>query len=202
MNKDNKTLQKLYESISEFDFIEVEEQFAEITAKGMIEKIYKLVARGGFPLKTTDISVLLRDRDLNESFNEDYFPSYQFIKRLDLDPKQKENFVRTFCLTIDSALKNILLIDSYNVKSIGFPRPFYADVTKAGSYIKKDFEDKEEIIKELENTLKIFMQAVMEDRMSKSLLTNDKARDYLSWRKEELKWNKLRNKLPELEGIL
>jgi hypothetical protein len=188
IKKDNKTLQKLYESISEFSFLEEEEMLFKDLSERIVKHLYNNKKNFNHPQQSNHI--------------EEFVPHYLFndsIQSLNLE-KDIDNpffmFFSSFCFEPLIKQHCYLKIEANQEIIIQFRNYQYSY-----EYINlKDFEKVKEKIIEYLKMIALFFIEKFEAIRQKQTLGNYTTM-FLDWREDKLKFHKLRKKLPEFEGI-
>ena len=189
IKKDNKTLQKLYESISEFPFLEEEERFFKDLAERIVKSLYGKKSFLNHPQQSNHI--------------EEFVPHYLFndsIQSLNLEKDIDSPFYMfysSFCFEPLTKQHCYLKIEANQEIIIQFRNYQYSY-----EYINlKDFEKVKEKIVEYLKMIAVFFIEKFEAIRQKQTLGNYTTK-FLDWREDKLKFHKLRKKLPEFEGII
>ena len=190
---DQRSLEMLYESINEFVLLKEEELFIKQCSRIICTIIDHQVSIGRFP-KGSSVIQFLFSAPVKDALKD---------SKLELSKEEQINFVHVFIVWFyKHVVKHSELNVVKGVESIVFYKvnnPNDVDHLQAYSEVKVvPFANKQEILKNFEEMFEYYIEKdldYLKDHHS------DRAQGYLKWREEKMKFQNLRKKLPELEGI-
>lgn len=200
-NKDQKRLEVIYESMieEEFIFLEEENQLAKFCAEELYEALMEESENTGFDQQLYPIFDVLYH--VLDSHSNPSNPVYKVVPKLNLGniSKKFQTFYDVFVQREVAKHTYVGKKPNMNKIILEFHNP-YDDFDVEQVML---FDTKEKVLETLEKYLKLFIKLTFTDKyiLNDILNTNPDWKEVYQWRKEKMKSQYLRKKLPELEGI-
>lgn len=204
-SRDQKKLEKIYESMidGEFVFLEEEKQFAKLCAEQLYETLMDEAENTGFDQQLYpifDILYHVLDSPSNPSN-----PVYRVVPKLNLG-SISEKFRTFYDVFVQRELAKHTYVGKKRQKDKGtLVRDLleFHDPYDDFNIEQVMLVDSEKVIETLEKHLKIFIKLTFTDKyvLKDILNTNPDWKEVYQWREEKLKFQKLKDKLPEIEGL-
>lgn len=190
---DQRSLEMLYENINEFVLLKEEELFIKHCSRIILESIDHQVKIGRFP-KGSSVIQFLFSSPIKDALKD---------SKLGLSKEEQMNFTHVFSVWFYrhvakyselNVVKGVESIIFYKVN-----KPNDTDSLQTYSEVKVvPGANKQEILKNFEELFEFYVEKDLDYLKD---LESNRVEGYLIWREEKMKFQNLRKKLPELEGI-
>lgn len=190
---DQRSLEMLYESINQFVFLEIEEKFAERAAENIVDQLYEEID-----------NIKVSEDKAGEFFST--LPLIDIIKNENIFEGSKEEidaFVKVFDIRIFTDVKKFVHSIVFHVIKFQEPSqlwPEFIESEKTSGFRVTD-QNKEKIVQKFKEIIKYVIEYYY-NICSRGFSPSKSFKTWYDWREEKLKFEGLRRKLPELEGLI